>query len=66
MNGIPMSPNLLAALMQTVGQQTPNLAVGAPPPYLLKAISQQSGTGFGTPQQQAQGPSAAQLAGMGF
>jgi hypothetical protein len=65
MGGIPMTPNLLAALMQTTGQQTPNMTGQAPPPYLLKAISQGAGTGFGNPQQQ-QGQNVAQLAGMGL
>lgn len=64
MGGIPMTPNLLAALMQTSAQPTAPLGANVPPPYLLKAISQGSGTGLGGGQQQ--GANTAQLAGMGL
>lgn len=52
MNGIPMNSNLLALLSQNTGQATPGAAATLPP-YLLKMLSQQSGTGLGNDQRLA-------------
>lgn len=65
MNGIPMSPQLLAALSQNTGQPG-GIGALAPPPYVIKMLSQRGGTGLGNPQQfaQAQGPQYASQVGI--
>jgi hypothetical protein len=53
MNGIPYSPQLLAMLAQNASQQTPNYGNMAPPPYLIKMLSGNAGTGMGNDQRMA-------------
>ena len=47
MGGIPMTAQLLALLSGTAQQQQPRLGANVPPPYVIKYLSGNSGTGLG-------------------
>lgn len=66
MNGVPMNSQLLALLSQGANQQTPNTGAAVMPPYMLKMLSGQAGTGLGSDQQLAAAQDPRTLMQMGM